>query len=81
MKSIYLLTGVGLKCGLAVEFSSCFFITTQDLVNGIELLQIVQDKLVSEGIDPNYLLELNIEFISAEVLEVKGASSPFTPID
>lgn len=78
MKSIYILTGVGLKCGLAVEFSFCFSISTQDLVNGIDLLQIVQDKLVFEGIDPNYLLELNIEFISAEgiIREVKGATAP-----
>lgn len=68
MKSIYVINGYGIKCGSVVEFTFRCVITTQDLVDDIELLEVIQDKLAFEGIDPNFLLELNIDLISVEEL-------------
>lgn len=66
MKNIYILTGEGLKCGSVVEFTSRLVVTTYELFDDTDVLQLIKDKLSSEGID--FLFKITIKLISIEEL-------------
>lgn len=66
MKSTYVLTGEGIKCGSVVKFTSRLVVTTHELFDETDVLQVIKDKLSSEGIE--FLLEITIKLISIEEL-------------